>query len=1685
VVGQLPSGITFVDNGDGTGTLSGVAPNLNAGTYPLTIVATNSIEHANVPLVLTILQSPEIINTPAAATFTEGQANTFTITAIGSPTPILSQIQGYVPGVYFVDNHNGTATLSGTPSLGSGGVYHLSFQAYNGAPISAVQGFTLTIPQPTAFVSVGPAVFVAGQSSTYTVATTGFPTATLVESGALPAGVSFVDNGNGTATLSGTPLAGGGGAYPLTITANNGSTGVVTLALNLVDDPALVITSAASAAFSAIPGRTFAVTTNSLLGGTTFRKNGTLPAGLTFDSSTGVISGSSSATGNYPLIVTAHSADGQTSPPQNLTLTVGQAPALSLSNALHGTLYVGQSGTLTITATGFPAGTFTETGALPSGVTFVDNGNGTASLTGTPAPGTTGAYYPLIQVQNEFGLSGESFSLSVLTVSTPAAITSAPSAAFTAGLAGTFTVTTSGSPTPALTETGALPAGVTFNDNGNGTATISGTPSTSAIGPFAVTITAANNADLVNATLGSFPDQTFVLDVDQPASLTAPGSSSFTVGQPGFLPLQASGFPAPTVTLSGTLPAGVTFDSPFGLVGTPAAGTAGTYPLTFNASNGVGAAAVLSLTLTVSQTAMITSAHSATFVTGQSGSFTVTTTGSPKATITENGSLPAGVTFLDNGNGTATLSGTASATMSNINYSLTVTAHNGIGSDSVQYFNLNVDYPPTFPNPNSTTFTVGQSGSLAVVAGGYPAPTVTVTGNLPTGVTVVDNPDGSATLAGTPVLGTGGTYPLTITASNSAGTATERFSLAVNADAYFTSPSSFTDLVDYPIDITPTASGFPKPTFIGFTGQLPSYISFDPTQDLYFGVPQAVTPAGQPDLIHLTIPNADGTTSTQTVQITVIPQPTLTSSSQLSFIVGQNSSFKITTSSTTTPQLSESGFLPPGLTFVDNGNGTATLSGAPASGTNGMYIVYVSATIAGSSVPLALTLQVNQHPSQAPQFTSSSSVSFTASQPGSFTVTTSAYPAPTIGVYNVVEVELNQSSNMVVPLPSGLTFVDNGNGTATISGTPAAGTAGTYDVTVEAGNSSGSASQTISLGIASLAPAQSLVLSGSSGQLTAGGAFSLTVTARDSSGNVAAGYTGTVSFSSSDGKAVLPGNYTFTAADKGVHTFSFTLKTSGSQSISATDTTASSVTGSVVGTVNAAAPSKFLVSAPASVIAGAAFNATVTVVDAYGNAVPSASGVIPTGYFGTVGLSSSDGQAVLPGAYTFTVSDDGAHTFSATLNTPGTQSITATDTTTTSLTGSDSAITVTAASSTPSKFLISAPATVTAGVAFNVTVTAVNASGNTVTGYTGTVAFSSSDGQTSLPGNYTFTSSDKGVHTFSVTLKTSGTQSVTAKDTKTTLTGSDAAIVVNPAAASKFVVTAQSNVQQGTAFSVTVTAQDAYGNTARGYTGTMAFSSSDRHAVLPGNYTFNLSDQGVHTFGVTLKTAGTQSVTAKDTKTSSLTGSDTQISVSGFTVNDGSPQQSMVTSLIYTFASPTQVEPGAFVLLRDGKPSPIHLAIAPQPGGTTYIITFSGSGIIGGSVPDGNYTLITLQTKVVVLSGPPFTQDDVNTFTRLFGDVNGDNVVNAADKALLKQAEAEPVSPYVAYFDFNGNGVLDKKDIAQFTRRLGERLEPPSKPPATFPGQKVRHPATIHHTSAKAREAGANGVNAKASPHKP
>jgi hypothetical protein len=273
---------------------------------------------------------------------------------------------------------------------------------------------------------------------------------------------------------------------------------------------------------------------------------------------------------------------------------------------------------------------------------------------------------------------------------------------------------------------------------------------------------------------------------------------------------------------------------------------------------------------------------------------------------------------------------------------------------------------------------------------------------------------------------------------------------------------------------------------------------------------------------------------------------------------------------------------------------------------------------------------------------------------------------------------------------------------------------------------------------------------------------------------------------------------------------------------------------------------------------------TVTLRDAFGN--------VATGYTGTVHFTSTDAQAGLPTDYTFMSGDGGVHTFNVVLKTSGTQSLIVTDRATSSLTATQSGIAVTAAAA--ATFTVTGYPAATAGTAQTFTVTARDAFGNVATSYRGTVRLTSSDGQASLPTNYTFTATDAGVHTFTATLKTAGTQTLTATDTVTgAIAGTQSGIVITAAAATHFSISAPASVRVGTAFSITVTALDAFGNVATGYTGTVHFASSDNHAILPPNYTFVAANNGVHTFTVTMRSSGTRTITVADTAHGSIKGS--------------------------------------------------------------------------------------------------------------------------------------------------------------------------------------------------------------------
>ena len=301
-----------------------------------------------------------------------------------------------------------------------------------------------------------------------------------------------------------------------------------------------------------------------------------------------------------------------------------------------------------------------------------------------------------------------------------------------------------------------------------------------------------------------------------------------------------------------------------------------------------------------------------------------------------------------------------------------------------------------------------------------------------------------------------------------------------------------------------------------------------------------------------------------------------------------------------------------------------------------------------------------------------------------------------------------------------------------------------------------------------------------------------------------------------------------------------------------------------------------------------------------------------------------------------------------------------------------------------------------AGTGQTLTVTAQDRYGNTANGYRGTVDLTSSDPKAALPAKYRFTAGDAGSHTFSVTLKTAGSRTVTVRDTaRATLTATSRPAAVSPASASHLIVVGPPHAVAGHQQTVVVRALDSYGNAATGYTGTVAFSSSDPQTSLPSNYHFTAADGGVHSFAETLKTSGPQTVTARDTTSPGIEGTQTVVISAGpaaalqltpdpsLTTFDGSPLATAGQTFNVTLAAIDQYGNTA-----TGYTGTVALSSSddqtPIPGGN------AGSGTVQFSPGDsGSITLpgIAFFTKKIYFAEASLTAVDT-TNSQITGALN-------------------------------------------------------------------------------------------------
>jgi hypothetical protein len=424
---------------------------------------------------------------------------------------------------------------------------------------------------------------------------------------------------------------------------------------------------------------------------------GTPPQGQTFLTQlTETTDGTGTVNFTAPLTVTAPAGQfltaTATSTPTldtselSAAVVVDQVPAFTSAAGAAFTMNV--AGTFPVTASGFSAPTFSLTGA-PA---WLSIGNTTGVLAGTPPDLGTGPFSFTFTITATNGFQPDGTQSFTLTVRHPPAMAANGAATFTAGTAGSATVTATGDPAPTFSLTGA-PAWLKIDANSG---VLTGTPP---LGPgpytFPFTITAGNGL-LPNAT------ESFTLTVDQAPAITSAASATFIAGTQGSVSVTATGSPTPVLSEAAgdTLPSNVTFDPATGLLsGKPAAGSGGSYTLHFTAHNGVGSDATQTFTLTVNEAPRFSSAAGGTFTEDAAGRFRVAASGFPAPTLSEADALPAGLSFDPN---TGVLSGVPAEGTAGT-YTLHFTAHNGIGADASLTFTLTINpvpvQPPSQPPP--------------------------------------------------------------------------------------------------------------------------------------------------------------------------------------------------------------------------------------------------------------------------------------------------------------------------------------------------------------------------------------------------------------------------------------------------------------------------------------------------------------------------------------------------------------------------------------------------------------------------------------------------------------------------------------------------------------------------------------------------------------------------------------------------------------------------------------------------------------------------------------------------------------------------------------------------------------------------------------------------------------------------
>jgi uncharacterized protein YhjY with autotransporter beta-barrel domain len=552
----LPPGLVL---NSGTGVISGTPTTQGSTPVRLTGTTAAGATSAQFTLTINIGLGPPVITSALVASGGATVPFSYQITATNPPHTAFSAAP--LPAGVTVNPTSGL--ISGTPLPGSGGPYSVTLQATNATGPGPTAILNLTISEnPPVITSASTASGVTGAAFSYQiVATNGVSN---YGATGLPPGLT-VNAASGL--ISGTPTT--PGTFNAMITAMNGSgSDSQPLTITVTLGPP-VITSAATAGGAQGFPFSYQITATNSPG--SFNATG-LPAGLSVNTSTGLISGTPTGIGTFTATISATNATATATQPLTITLGIGIPVFTSPASASGGT---GLAFVHQLTATNNPTA-FGASG-LPPGLA-VDAVTGLISGTAT----TAGTFTVNAAATNSTGTGTQALTITIAL--RPPIV---PGGGIVTGVSGvpfSYAVQATGGAT-AFTASG-LPPGLSI-DAASGI--ISGTPTTG--GTYNVTLGVTNAAGTTTLSL------TIVITFPLPTVAAASANVPFETATAIPLPITGEGY---TVTIVSLPMHGLVSVSGNVATYTPAIDYLGADSFSYTATNGTGtsAAAIVSINVT-------------------------------------------------------------------------------------------------------------------------------------------------------------------------------------------------------------------------------------------------------------------------------------------------------------------------------------------------------------------------------------------------------------------------------------------------------------------------------------------------------------------------------------------------------------------------------------------------------------------------------------------------------------------------------------------------------------------------------------------------------------------------------------------------------------------------------------------------------------------------------------------------------------------------------------------------------------------------------------------------------------------------------------------------------------------------------------------------------------------------------